>query len=42
MNGILGDVDELHLFKIGPETIPERRHNLFAKFKLLEKENKET
>ena len=32
MNGILGDVDELHLFEIEPETIPEHTHNLFAKF----------
>ena len=32
VNGILSDVDELHLFEIEPETIPEHTHNLFAKF----------
>ena len=32
VNGILGDVDELHLFEIEPETIPEHIHNLLAKF----------
>ena len=32
VNGILSDVDELHLFEIEPETIPEHIHNLFAKF----------
>ena len=28
----MGDVDELHLFEIEQETIPEHTHNLFAKF----------